>query len=145
MARKINNILVPVNGGKAGDEAFHVACDLSKANKAQVRVLCVIEVGQELPLDAEVDTALEEGILSRIESLAKEAKCSVQAEYLQARHAGPAIVQEALARGIGLIVMGIPYKHRLGSFTLGTTASHVFKHASCPVILARERHEETTT
>ena len=141
MSRKINNILVPINGDKAGEEAFRLACDLSKENKAKVRVLYVIEVGQELPLDAEVDAALGEAVLSRIEALAAEVKCNVQAEYLQARHAGPAIVQEALERESGLIIMGIPYKRRLGSFTLGNTASHILKHASCPVIMARERRE----
>ena len=139
MAQKINKILVPVNGDTAGEEAFRLACDLSKENKSQVRVLYVIEVGQELPLDAEVDTAKGESILNHIEAVGQEEKCQVKAEYIQARHAGPAIVQEAYQRNSELIVMGIPYKRRLGSFALGNTASHILKHAPCPVVMLREQ------
>ena len=132
-------VLVPVKGDRAGEEAFRLACKLSKQNKAKLYALYVIEVAQELPLDAAVDSSLGEDILNRIEALGQEEKHPVEAEYLQARHAGPAIVQEALARNAELIVMGIPCKSRYGSFTLGETASYVLKNSLCPVVLWREQ------
>jgi nucleotide-binding universal stress UspA family protein len=132
-------VLVPVKGDGAGEEAFRLACKLSKQNKAKLYVLYVIEVAQELPLDAAVDPSQGEDILNRIEVLGQDEKYPVEAEYLQARHAGPAIVQEAIARKAELIVMGIPYKNRYGSFTLGETASYILKNSPCPVVLWREQ------
>lgn len=134
----LKNVLIPTKGDDVGQDAFRLACGICKENKAKLYALYVIEVKQELPLDAEVDPNLGEHILGRIEALGSQLRCRVAAEYVQARHSGPAIVQEALERKIDLIVLGIPYKRRLGQFTLGETASYVLKNASCPVILWRE-------
>lgn len=139
MAEKFRKILVPVNGNHAGEGAFRLACQMAKENKAQVCALHVIEVGQELPLDADVNNDAGEAILTNIEALAKEEKTRVAAVYVQARHAGPAIVREAHERDFEVIVMGIPYKRRFGQFTLGDTSSHILKHASCPVLVVREK------
>jgi len=116
-----------------------LACTMSKDTKAMLYALYVIEVGHELPLDSELDSAHGESALSRTEDVAKEMKCHVEAELIQARRAGPAIVQEAQERGAELIVMGIRYKRRYGQFTLGETATYVLKNAPCPVITWREQ------
>ena len=139
MVTSAKNILVPIKGDHTGEEAFRLACRLSKANKGRIHALYVIEVEHGLPLDAEVETAEGEAILSKIEAVSHEEKCHVDARYVQARHAGPAIVQEATERRLELIVLGIHGKLRLGSFDLGETASHVLKNAPCPVILWREQ------
>ena len=93
-----------------------------------------------MPVDAEIseETARAEQVLSQIESLAKEERYPVVAEVVQARQAGPAIVQEAAERGAKLVVLGEPYKRQLGSFTLGDNVLYILKHATCPVILWRE-------
>ena len=135
----VEKILVPVNGDQTGEDAFRLACGLSKERKSKLYALYIIEVAQELPLDAEVESAHGEATLRRIEAVSQEEKCRVEAEYLQARYAGPAITQETLGKGIDLIVLGIPYKQRFGQFTLGETASYILKNAPCPVILWRER------
>ena len=142
MAVNAKRILVPINGDKAGENAFRLACALCKEKKGKLFALHVIEVALELPVDAEVDSARGEAILARIEALSKETKSPVEAEFLQARHAGPAIVQEALERGVEMIIMGIPYKSRLGQFSLGETASYILKNSPCPVILWREQPSE---
>ena len=133
------SILVPVNGDTAGERAFRLACRLAKENKAKLQALHVIEVKHELPLDAEVDASHGESVLDRIEAVSQEEKYRVEAQYLQARRAGPAIVQEALQRETELIVLGIPYKRHMGRFTVGETASYLLQNAPCPVILWRER------
>ena len=139
----VNRILVPINEDKTGENAFRLACGLCKANKAKLYALYIIEVKRELPIDAEVDSAYGETVLGRMEAVGKEEKCQVEAEYLQARHAGPAIIQEATERAVELIVLGIPYKRRLGQFSLGETASYILKYAPCPVILWREQARVT--
>ena len=139
MALRLRNVLVPTKGDKIGEDAFRLACGICKDHKAKLYALYVIEVTQELPLDAELDPTHGESILGQIEAVGAEEKCAVAGEYVQARHSGPAIVQEALERKIDLIVLGIPYKRSLGQFTLGDTATYILKNAPCPVILWREQ------
>ena len=66
----IKNVLIPTKGDDVGEDAFRLACGICKENKAKLYALYVIEVKQELPLDAEVDPRLGENILGRIEALA---------------------------------------------------------------------------
>ena len=140
MALVAKRILVPVGGSKSAEEAFSVACRLAKAIAAKVYALYVIEVGQDVPLDAEIGPESEKGeaVLERIEALAREEKCPVEGSILQARHAGPAIVQEAVDRRMELITLGVSYKRRLSGPALGVTSSYVVKNAPCPVLLWRE-------
>ena len=139
MPNNRKNILVAIRGGNAGEEAFRLACGIAKGTKGKIYALYVIEVKQELPLDAEIDPSKGEEILRRIEALGKEEKCHMEGEYLQARQAGPAIVQEAINRVSELIVLGIPHQRNHGQFALGDTATYVMKNAQCPVILWREQ------
>ena len=143
MAMNAKKILVPITGDKTGEDAFRLACGLSKESKSKIYALYIIEIIQALPLDAEVNPSEGETVLSRIEAVSHEEKCQVEAEFLQARRAGPAVVQEALERGVELIVLGVPYKRRLGQFTLGDTASYILRNAPCPVILWREPAKDT--
>ena len=145
------SILVPVNGDRAGEGAFRLACGLARESKARLYAVHIIEVTHDLPLDAEVDPAHAEAALDRIEAVSHEEKYRVEAQCLQARSAGPAIVEEASQRGADLIVVGINYKRYMGRatgrFTVGETASYLLTNAPCPVVLWREldgvktRHE----
>jgi len=145
MSNNRKNILVAIRGGIAGEEAFRLACGIAKGTKGKIYALYVIEVKQELPLDAEIDPAKGEEILRRMEALGKEEKCHMEGEYLQARRAGPAIVQEAINRASELVVLGIPYQRNHGQFSLGETAIYVMKNAQCPVILWREQASVAAT
>tara|TARA_B100001013_G_scaffold326736_1_gene239486 strand:+ start:57 stop:518 length:462 start_codon:yes stop_codon:yes gene_type:complete len=132
--------VVPVKGGPVDLEAFQLACQLTLESKAKLYALYVIEVPMELPVDAEIveETAKAEDILGKIEGLAKEKKCPVHAEVIQARRAGPAIVQEALERDANLVVLGTTYKYNNGSHAIENTSFYVLSHAACPVLLWRE-------
>ena len=134
-------ILVPVNGNPASEHAFRWACQLARQTRAELYVVYVSEIPMEFPLNTEFvqeDNKGEE-ILARIEAIAAEEKCKVDAQLLQARHAGPAIVLEAEDRQMEMIILGIPYRHRLGPCTLGTTSTYLLEHAPCQVIFWRER------
>jgi nucleotide-binding universal stress UspA family protein len=132
-------ILVPMRGTGADEEAIRLACTLAQKMKAQVYVVHVIEVERSLPLDAQVDSELEkaEEVLTRAEDIAADAGCDIDTDLLQARDAGPGIVQEAMEREADLIVMGVGYKRRLGEFDLGGTIAHVLKEAPCQILLYR--------
>jgi len=142
---KIRRILVPIKGnGLDDDEAVRFACTIAKRNKAKVVAVFVIEVPRALPLDAEVPEVMEEGerSLQRAEAVAEEVEGEIETEMLQARLAGPAIVDEAHERGVDLIIIGLPYRTRFGEFYLGSTATYVLKNAQCRVWLCRVYMEE---
>lgn len=133
-------ILVPVNGDTSDEYVVRQACSLAKKSRATVFVVNVLEVGRNLPVESPEPSQIERGetILKRVEEVARHEKCPIEVELLQAREAGPAVVQEAIERKADLIVMGLPYKRRHGEFDLGTTVPYVLKNAPCRVWLSRE-------
>lgn len=93
-----------------------------------------------MPLDAEVKPEIEKGeeILDRAERIAEEEDYSVETDLLQARDVGPAIVDEAIERGVDMVMMGLGYRKKFGEFSLGSTIPYVLKNAPCFVMLCRE-------
>jgi nucleotide-binding universal stress UspA family protein len=137
---KPKSILVPVKGQRVDLDAFRLGCSLARDAKSKLYAIYVIEVKRELPVDAEVTGEVLKGedILSEIEALSSEEKSAVSAEILQAREAGPAVIHEAVERGIDLIIMGLPAKTTNSTFHLGDNVSYILKNATCPVLLWRE-------
>jgi nucleotide-binding universal stress UspA family protein len=134
-------ILVPVNGIPASEHAFRWACQLAKQMRAELHVIYVSEVPLEFSLNTEFVNEDNHGeqVLARIEAIAGEERCRVHAQHLRARHAGPAITLEAEDREMEMIILGLPYRHRLGSSILGSTATYLLEHAPCQVVCWRER------
>ena len=128
---------MPVVGTQADEEAMKLACRLAKKDKGKIWAFYVITIKRALPLDAEIEPEIQkaESILDHIEMVAEEQDYEVETDILQAREAGPAIIDEAVERGIDLILMGVKYKRRFGQFSLGNVVPYVLKNAPCPVIL----------
>ncbi len=141
MRLNAKKILVPVNGDAVSERTFRWACQTAKESKAELYALYVIEVPLELPLEAEITEDINRGeeILTRIEAIGAQEKFKgVQAKYLRARDAGPAIVLETQDRDLDLVIMGIPYRRRFGNCDMGTTANYIFHNAACQLILWRD-------
>ncbi len=134
---KFQNILVPVSGTEADEETIKLACRLAKPDKAKICAVNVIPIERTLPLDAEKEDEVEkaEGILDRMEVVARGQGYSIDTDLLQARGAGPTIVDEAVERDVDLVLMGVEHKRRFGQFSLGTVIPYVLKNAPCRVIL----------
>ena len=134
---EFHKILVPVIGTEADDEAIRLACWLAKKNKGKIWAVYVIAVRRALPLDAEIEPEIRqaEEILDHAESIADEEDYELETDLLQAREAGPTIVDEAVEREVDLIVIGVKYKRRFGQFSLGSAVPYVLKNAPCRVIL----------
>ena|SRR3989304_4029185 len=130
-------ILVPVRGSDADEETMRLACQLAKKSKGKVWAVSVVAIKRALPLDAEIESELKKAddILNKAETIAEEEDYEVETDVLQAREVGPAIVDEAVERGVDLIVMGISYKQRFGQFSLGNVIPYVLKNSPCPVML----------
>jgi nucleotide-binding universal stress UspA family protein len=135
-----NKILVPVSGTDADAQTIKLACRLAKKDKGKVWAVSVVTIKRALPLDAEIDSEIKkaEEILDKVEDAAAEEDYEVETDVLQAREVGPAIVDEAVERGMSLILMGISYKQRFGQFSLGDAVPYVLKNSPCPVILYQQ-------
>ena len=135
-------ILVPVNGKPYSERTFRWACQMAREAKTELHAVYVIEVPLELSLESEISEDINKGeeILTRIEAIASEEKYKgLQARFLRARQAGPAVVVESEDRFMDLLIVGAPYNRRFGECKLGSTASYIFHNASCQVIFCRER------
>jgi nucleotide-binding universal stress UspA family protein len=133
-------VLVPVAGTSADVETIRLACRLAKRDKGKVWAVSVVTIKRALPLDAEIESEIKkaEEILNQMETVAEEEDCEIETDVLQAREVGPAVVDEAVERGVGLILMGISYKQRFGQFSLGSVVPYVLKNSPCPVILYQQ-------
>ena len=136
--------MVPADGSHASMQAVALACDVGRRNRAKVYVVHVIEVKRSEPLDAELEPeeAAGDEILSRAEQVVREQDCEVEGEILHAREASPAIVDEAIERGVDLIILGMEYQQPFGEFQLGRVVQYVLKSAPCEVWVCRHPAEE---
>ena len=133
-------VLVPVSGSKADEEAIRLSCRLAKKAGGKIYVTYVIQVDRTLPLDAEVKAEIEraEQVLDQAETIAEEQDYNVETDLLQSREIGPAIVDEAIERGVDLIMIGLSYEKKFGEFSMGDTTPYVLKNAPCWVLICRE-------
>ncbi len=134
---EFHRILVPVAGTEADDEAMTLACRLAKKAKSKIWSVYVITVKRSLALDAEIESEMQkaENSIAHMEEVAKQEDYKVETNVLQAREAGPAIIDEAVERGVDLILIGVEYKRRFGQFSLGSVVPYVLENAPCPVLL----------
>ena len=139
-AARLSSVLVPAGGERSDDDAVKLACELLKPQKGQLYIVYVIEVERGLPIDAEIAPATAKGeeVLKHLEEVAKPYRRVTQAELLQSRRAGLAVVQEAVDKQVDAIVLGVPYREEYGSFSLGEMTPYILKNAPCRVILWRD-------
>jgi nucleotide-binding universal stress UspA family protein len=138
------SILVPIDGSHASLQAVALACELARKSKTKVYALHVIEVKRTLPLDAEIeaDEARADTLLTRAEQIGREAGHPVEGEVLHAREAGPTIVDDAIERGVELIILGTEYPQHFGEFELGSVVKYVLRSAPCQVWVCRQAPQE---
>jgi nucleotide-binding universal stress UspA family protein len=133
-------VLVPISGTKADEEAIRLSCRLAKKAGGKIYVTYVIQVDRTLPLDAEVKPEIDraEQVLDQAECIAEEQDYNVETDLLQSREIGPAIVDEAIERGVDLITIGLSYEKKFGAFSMGDTIPYILKNAPCWVLICRE-------
>jgi len=137
---EFTRILVAARGNGVDQVAVEMACKIGKKSKAKIFIVYVLEVNRSLPVDAIIKPDLEaaEKVLLEAEEYAQGNDFEVETEIIQARDVGPAIIEVARQNNIDLIVMGLKYKKRFGSFTMGNAVPHVLEEAPCRVLICRE-------
>jgi len=93
-----------------------------------------------MPLDAVLDAELERGeeVLALAEKVAEKLGAHLTTEVLQAREAAAAIVDTAVEQHSELILLGMPYRKRLGRVYVGRTVEEVYVKAPCAVLAYRQ-------
>ncbi len=133
-------ILVPLAGTSVDPDVVRLAVSIAKASKAEIVAIHVIEVRWNLPLDAVLEPELDRGeeLLTEATRLAAEAGGRLETELLQAREAAAAILDTARERHADLIVIGMPYRRRLGRTYVSRTVEEVYLGAHCAVVAYRQ-------
>ena len=133
-------IIVPINGAPTDDESVRLSCRLARRAHARVNIVTVLEIkrSQALGTVRDADSATAEALLQHAEKVGDELDTEVETELLQAREAGPAIVDEISEWRADLIVLGLPYRQRFGEFYMGKTAPYILRYAPCRALLLRE-------
>lgn len=144
---RFSRILVPVTGRQADEEAIELACRLARPERSEICAIYTITMRRDLPLDAEIESEIQkaEDILSHFEEVARKENYKIATDILQAREAGPAIVNEAAERECDLILLGIAYKTRFGEYSLGEVVPYVLKNTPCRVILYQSAYTIPST
>lgn len=137
---QFNKVLVLVTGEPIDSVAISHATSLIQDARGRIIILYVIKVERSMPLDAEMPQLVEraEQVLQQAESQADLQRIVVEAEMLQAREIGPAVVHEAAVRDVDAVVISTPYPQRNGKYSLGSDIPYVLEYAACNVVLIRE-------
>ena len=140
---QLRRIVVALGGASVDHDVIRLVATLAKAAKAEVTLINVIEVRWNMPLDAVLEAETERGelLLDDGEKIAEQAGIHVETELLQARDAAAAIIDTARERSADLVVLGMPYRKRLGRVYVGRTVENVYIGAPCAVLAYRQ--EET--
>jgi nucleotide-binding universal stress UspA family protein len=137
---QVRRILVPLGGASVDADVIRTAVTLAKANKAEVTAIHVIEVRWNMPLDAVLEAETERGevLLDDAAKIASQSGLTIETELLQAREAAAAIIDTAREKQADLIVLGMPFRKRLGRVYVGRTVQNVYVGAPCAVLAYRQ-------
>jgi nucleotide-binding universal stress UspA family protein len=146
---KYKRILVAVDGSDTANLALHEAIQLTKNQKATLRIIYVVDESVIIYTDGYVDFETlwsaykEEGqdLLSRINDQVKEEHidfetCLVVLKSQEGRLAEK-IITEAQDWHADLLVIGTHGRHGISRFFLGSVAERVLRIATMPVLLIR--------
>lgn len=133
--------VLALNGGPSDARIVKLAAEYTRAAKAELVAVHVVEIDWTLPLDADIagrsDTVQQ--VLDMAEVAAEQAKVELEPVLLQARDVGAALVDEATERQADLLILGLPYRKRFGGdFAIGRTIPYVLKNAPCAVWVVRD-------
>ena len=137
---QLKRIIVPLAGAAVDADVIKIAVTLAKPSKAAVIAIHVIEVRWNLALDAVLDSVTERGeqLLEQAATVAHQLGVEIETELLQARDAAAAIIDTARERKADLVVLGMPYRKRLGRVYVGQTVTDVYIGAPCAVLAYRQ-------
>lgn len=139
---RYHSLLVPFDGSESSKRALTRACELSKADGAEVSVLYVIPRYEEM-MDFFKTEAIKKSLYREAEKIVGAAKNLASALGVQIKavvqdgRAGDKIVEIADTMKNDLIVVGTHGWSGMNKAIMGSTAERVIATASCPILIAK--------
>src|SRR5690242_6564837 len=139
----VGDIAVVIGGETLDSNLVYLGCQMAKGARRKVHLVHVIEVPRSLPLKAVLTQEAERAdkLLNSAMDIAGRVGCEAVAEVVQARDAGPAIVDEAKDHHCTLLLIGWVRNAKTHD-TLGKTVSYVLANAPCRVWLVQDPSPE---
>ena len=134
----LSKILVPMKLGLIGEEMVATAVNLAQERGSEVEALHVLRLPLSKSLDAPVDVAEEERAVESLEEarlLGEDHGVVVRGSTVRARSIGEAIVRQATAQDVDLIVLGSAPRWRRQSRFFSPTVEYVLRNAPCEVLV----------
>jgi nucleotide-binding universal stress UspA family protein len=139
-----SNILVAIDGSKAGEQAFGCAVEVAVLYGAKLHVVYVIETGlfSSLPADNTVEimySALEregEEVLAKARTAAKDRSVALTT-FIRQGHAGNEIITLAEQQKVDMIVVGSHGKSKADRLLLGSVSNYVVTHGTITTLVVR--------
>ena len=144
-----STILVPTDFSQYSDKALLQALDIAKQYKAKVYLFHVVDdYVQQCAGDYCIDYAVVEQLQAEMRAKGKEKILKELEKLPQAKgveviadvgHGNPyrAILNEAKAKGVDLIVLASLGKSGVAHVIIGSVARHILREATCSVLLTR--------
>ncbi|GCF08132.1 universal stress protein [Dictyobacter arantiisoli] len=134
------DIAVVISGDKLDTNLVYLGCQMAKGAKRKVHLVHVIEVPRALPLKAVLTQESEQAdqMLNTAMGIAERVGCAAVAEIVQARDAGPAIVDEARDHNCALLLIGLIRNPNKSQSELNKTVSYVLANSPCRVWLVQD-------
>ncbi len=143
-------ILVPIDFSEFSEKAFFKALGISKPYSAKIRVLHVVmslplKVGDywfDEPAVKRIQDDIEKGsreeIVNFINKFPEAKGISIEVD-VKSGVPYEQIVKDAEEKGVELIVMASHGKTGIKEHLLGGTADRVIRHATCDVLIVRDK------
>ena len=138
------NILVAIDGSKAGERAIERAIDEAKVWNAKLHAVYVVETGlfSSLPIDNTVEimySVLEKEGKSALENAKKSAaeKGVALVMHLKHGHAGTEVITLSQKEKVDLIISGSHGKSKTDSILLGSVSTYVTTHSPVTTMVVR--------
>jgi basic amino acid/polyamine antiporter, APA family len=135
---EFRRVLVPMKLGDIGEEMVATAIALAKERNASVEAVFVVRVPRAFPIEGPLPPDVElraAESLAEARALGEDNDVEVETAVVRARSIGYAIVAEAKARDVDLIVLGSSPRWRRQSRFFSPTVDHVLRNAPCEVLV----------
>ena len=132
-------ILGVLSGHRTDDEVTKVSCALAKLNNQKLKMVFIITIDRNLPVDKEVrkSTIIAEEALQSMEKLARDLKVRQSGEIIQARFQGSAVVQQIHEIEASTVVIGVSQRKPYDDRAISKSISYLYDNAGCVVVTCK--------
>lgn len=134
------DVAVVVGGEQLDTNLVYLGCQLAKGARRRVHLVHIIQVPRTLPLNAVMEQKSDQAdkLLNLAMQIAEKVGCEAVAEIVQARDAGPAIVDEARDHDCSLILIGLVRHGKQVSDDTSKAVQYVLTNSPCRVWLVQD-------